>query len=147
MNFKEKRSFNENGVQGRVYETDDSFTADRLINLLTQLETDRAKLFVCYCNTFNDDGRTWNPRLYSTEELSQIRSFPNSSLSVRAVYINRETEEYEFEVSTAINSNTFTYKYDQSKKDEVKNDVELRKMIETRIKEFREKESSKTNNI
>ena len=33
MNFKEKRSFNENGVQGRVYETDDSFTADRLINL------------------------------------------------------------------------------------------------------------------
>ena len=80
MNYKEIRSFTNDRKQGRIYETDDSFTVDRIIELLKIYESDTIKMFACYCSTFTDEELSWNLELQSIEELSKIQSFPNPSI-------------------------------------------------------------------
>ena len=128
MNYKEKRSFSSDGRQGRVYESDNSFTIDEIISLLTQLETDRVKFFICYCSTFTESGTTWSPELQSIEDLQQMKEFPNPSIQVRAVYVNRKTNNYEFDVSTAVNTNVFTIKQDDAMANYIKKQVDNKDM-------------------
>ena len=147
MNFKEKRSFSTDGRQGRVYEADNSFTDDELIKLLTQLETDRAKFFTCYCSTFTESGTTWSPELESLEELQKMKDFPNPSIQVRAVYVNRKTDNYEFDVSTAVNTNVFTIKHDDAMANYIKKQVDMRKMLEAKKKSDSQDTKGTTNTL
>ena len=135
MNYKEIRSFTNDRKQGRIYETDDSFTVDRIIELLKIYESDTIKMFACYCSTFTEEGLSWNPELQSIEELSKMKSFPNPSIQIRAVFINRNTEEYAYDVTTSVNTNVFTYQIDSKMKEYIRKQVEIRKMIEDKKKE------------
>ena len=135
MQLNLKREFKGNGERGRVYETDDSMTVDSIIELAKKFENDRAKFFACYCDTFTDIGTPWSPELDSIEDLKQMNEFPNSSINVRLAYVNRKTEEYEFDIMTAVNSNTVTHEYDSSMKDYIRRQVELKKMVEVKQQE------------
>lgn len=137
MQLNLKREFNVNGERGRVYETDNSITVERIIELAREFESDRAKFFACYCDTFTESGTPWSPELDSINNLSQMNKFPNPSINLRIAYTNRQTDEYEFDISTAINSNTITHEYDPSMKEYIRKQVELRKMIESKRQEMK----------
>ena len=92
-------------------------------------------MFACYCSTFTEEGLSWNPELQSIEELSKMKSFPNPSIQIRAVFINRNTEEYAYDVTTSVNTNVFTYQIDSKMKEYIRKQVEIRKMIEDKKKE------------
>lgn len=145
MQFKEVRNFSVDGQQGRVYEADDAFTVDRVISLIKQLETERARFYACYCSTFTESGTSWSPEFKSIDKLPEMNNFPNPSIGIRAVYINRTTGVYEFDISTDINSNSFTYQYDESMKDYIQKQIELDKMIEAKKKENNQETMGNTN--
>lgn len=84
-----------------------------------------------------ETGTPWSPEIESIDDLSQMNGFPNPNISIRIAYTNRKTDEYEFDISTAINSNTITHEYDSSMKDYIRKQVELRKMIESKSQEMK----------
>ncbi len=125
MECRKIKDFNENGVYGTIYDTDQSLDIDTIISVLRHYENEDTKLYECRCDTFSESGRPYSPKIYDTKDLERLCEFDDPSIVVSAKYINPNDQSYKFTISMAANTRGMNYFYSPDDAQYVKYNIEL----------------------
>ena len=128
MEFSEIREIKEPGYVGKQYYTDDPLDVDTIIQIISSYINEDAVLYECQCSTFNEEGRPRRYRFKKLDQLQRMHDFPNPSIGVHAIYIDPATNEYKFDISTAVNTNAIEYSVDDRLVKYVRDNMELDRM-------------------
>ena len=142
MNFIKTQDIKKDGYTGKQYYADAPIGIDDIIEILSSYNNNQTSLYICNCDTFNDNG---SPRVYGLrgiDQLKRMHSFPNPSIGVHAIYIDRKTHEYKFDISTAVNTRIIEYRVSDRVNSYVKRRMELDRM-EREAAEKRKQEAKK----
>lgn len=87
-----------------------------IVDLIKQLETEYdAKLIECDCNSFREDGSPKFAAFFNAEDLLDTDNWPNPYVVYCAIFGDKATGEYKFNLSTSINSEIITYSVNKKK--------------------------------
>ena len=143
MDFINVQDISENGLIAKKYYTDGPIGIDDIIDILSSYVDDETTMYECKCRTFTEDGFTRIKVFTKIDELSNMYNFPNPSIGVRALFIDRNTGEYKFNITTAVNTNVIEYSISDRAKLYLKKCMELERM-ESEAAEKRREEEQKT---
>lgn len=128
MDFINVQDISENGLIAKKYYTDGPIGIDEIISILFSYVDDETTMYECKCRTFTEDGFTRIHRFTTIDELSNMHNFPNPSIGVHALFIDRNTSEYKFNISTAVNTNVIEYSISDRARIYLKKRMELERM-------------------
>ena len=125
MKIIDVKDIKESGYVGKQYFTDDPLDIDTIILILSSYENEQAVLYECQCSTFNEEGKSRRHRFKQMSQLKKMHDFPNPSIGVHAIYIDPVTDEYKFDITTAVNTNAIEYSVDDRLVEYVRNNMKL----------------------
>lgn len=128
MEFKVEREYRSDDLYSKKFVSEEPFSIDEIIKLLKEYENDEYKLYRCIISTFSERGHGLFQRYNSAEELEKMHSLPHPSIKLHAIYIDRKTHRYEFEISTAANTTSFRYTISKELENSVNKEIELAEM-------------------
>lgn len=130
MDFKVKREYKSENLYEKAFECSQPLDIDSIITILKNYERENTKMYSCKCETFTESGNTVGREYSSIEELQGLYKLPNPSIQVTAIYIDKKTNQYKFDISTANNSNVIVYSISNRIAKSVSKRMELEAMLE-----------------
>lgn len=147
MQFKEIRRINQQGLQNVTYKSDGPLNPDRIIQILKNNQKGKYILYYCKTSSYTSSGNTQNNEFRTIQEITQVKAFTNPNIHFHAIYIDRNTNQYAFSISTDTGANIVDYTIDDKMVDVVAKKMERDKMIEEALKKEQEsKDSAKITN-
>ena len=128
LEFLEYKDIEEPGYAGKQYYVDGPLDVDSVIQLIASCENEKAVLYECRCSTFTEEGSTRRHRFTKVDQLQELHDFPNPSIHVHAIYVDPNTIEYRFDLSTAVNTRIVEFSVDDRVNAYVKSNMEQDRM-------------------
>ena len=113
LKYKEK---NTDETYSMAIYYDFGIQVDHFTEIVKQYETKyNAKLFDCYCRSYDGNGSPLFTICYDEKDLKEIKDWPNPYVTFYATFNDKLTGEYKFNLSTSTNSELITYIVDKKK--------------------------------
>ena len=130
MAFIEKNKIKTDDLYKIEYFSDKPLYLDNIIKLIEKYQTKEAELYECTCTTTDEKGKYLEMKYSDIDSIKQMRDLPNRNMQISAIYVDPETKEYKYDISSNLIRKTFEYKIDSNLKDKIKKEIELSQMQE-----------------
>lgn len=132
MEFLLKKEINSETKKKKVFETvgGKPLSFEDIFDILKKYEDGPYQIFECTCPTFSESGNSYNKVYHSLEEFKQHQHFEGVNTEIHVVYINKQTQQYGFDVTTGINLDYVIYSENEKKREAINKRIEICKMFE-----------------
>lgn len=117
INVTKTEEFQNDEELKRYYYLNNTVQIDRLVEIAKAFEDDNTFLHSYICDSFDDDGCPISRKYYSIYDL-KYADFPSPYIHFILTYGCRKTGEYNFSLSTHVNSNLLCYTIDKERREE-----------------------------
>ena len=100
------------------YKFDDTIQVENIGDVLKMFELEGNKIDICYVSTYSESGSVSQCSFNNIDDLKELETFPNPSMSFVVDYVNTVTNQYSYSIEASTNVNYIVTYVDKKKQKE-----------------------------